>query len=95
MAWTWCIQTLGNVPIDDQAAHLRELRDGYGDVDPERLLDVMIQQQTRIVELETANLHNPRLGPTRHAHARAAIMWADSDRALIHQHYALLLSALR
>ena len=30
MAWTWCIQADGNVPIDAQAARLRELRDAYG-----------------------------------------------------------------
>ncbi|HEX4725754.1 MAG TPA: phosphotransferase [Pseudonocardiaceae bacterium] len=95
LAWSWCIQTTGNVPIDDQAAHLRELRDGYGDVDPEQLLDAMIRQQTRIVDLETVNLHDPRFSPTRRAHARRAITWADSDRDLIRRHHALLLSALR
>jgi hypothetical protein len=30
LAWTWCIQSLGHVPIAEQARHLRELRDGYG-----------------------------------------------------------------
>ncbi|GLW89378.1 hypothetical protein Aglo03_01940 [Actinokineospora globicatena] len=91
MAWTWCIQTLGNVPIEDQAAHLRELRDAYGNVSPKSLLDAMVEQQTRIVELETANLTNPALSPTRLAHARRAIAWAESDRALVHEHRAMLL----
>jgi aminoglycoside phosphotransferase (APT) family kinase protein len=42
MAWTWCIQAEGNVPVDAQAAHLRELRDAYGPVPPPTLIHVMI-----------------------------------------------------
>lgn len=94
MAWTWCIQSLGNVPIADQAAHLRELRDGYGVIEPDHLLEAMIRRQTHIVATETVNLNDPTLTPTRRDHARNAITWAASDRALIHQHQALLLSAL-
>lgn len=37
MAWTWCIETEGHVPIDEQAAHLRELSDGYGWTEPRAL----------------------------------------------------------
>jgi hypothetical protein len=40
MAWTWCIQSEGRVPVPDQAAHLRELRDGYGPVEAADLLQV-------------------------------------------------------
>ena len=61
LAWTWCIQSQGQVPITEQARHLRELRDGYGGTEPEYLLDAMMRSQTRIVDLETANLSNPRL----------------------------------
>lgn len=95
MAWTWCIQTLGNVPIAHQAAHLRELRDGYGDVGPEQLIAAMVRQQTRIIHAEQANLHDMRLTAARRGHARNAIGWARSDRSLIHRHQELLLSALR
>ena len=42
MAWTWCIQSEGNVPPGAQAAHLRELRDAYGPVPPQALIDAMI-----------------------------------------------------
>ena len=42
LAWTWCIQSEGQVPIAEQARHLRELRDGYGDTEPEILLDAMM-----------------------------------------------------
>jgi len=85
----------GHVPIAEQARHLRELRDGYGDIEPENLLDAMMRSQTRIVDLETANLSNPRLPAARRQHAKAAIAWASADRALLRQHKALLLSALR
>ena len=83
------------MPIADQAAHLRELRDGYGDVEPEQLIAAMIRQQTRIVDRETANLSDFALAASRREHAKSAITWARSDRALIRKHQALLLSALR
>jgi hypothetical protein len=60
MAWTWCIQSQGQVPMARQARHLRELRDGYGDTSPEILLDAMASSQERIITAETANLSNPR-----------------------------------
>ena len=95
MAWTWCIQSLGHVPIAEQARHLRELHDGYGGIEPENLLDAMMRSQTRIVDLETTNLSNPRLPTARRQHAKAAIAWASADRTLLRRHKALLLSALR
>ena len=49
LAWTWCIQAEGSVPVDAQAAHLRELRDAYGPVQPETLIDAMTRSQDRIV----------------------------------------------
>ncbi|TDE60418.1 aminoglycoside phosphotransferase family protein [Nonomuraea mesophila] len=94
MAWTWCIQSQGRVPIDQQAQHLRELRDGYGDVDPERLLDAIVRRQTSIVDAEAANASNHHLTATRRQHAEAAIAWATADRELVYEHKALLLSAL-
>ncbi|WP_378521050.1 aminoglycoside phosphotransferase family protein [Nonomuraea helvata] len=94
MAWTWCIQSQGRVPIIQQAEHLRELRDGYGDVDPEHLLDAIVRRQTNIAGAEAVNLSNPKLTPTRRRHAQAAIAWATADRDLVFQYKALLLSAL-
>ncbi len=94
MAWTWCIQSQGRVPVGEQARHLRELRDGYGDVEPEIVLDAMVRSQTRIVNLETANLGSLRHSAARRQHAKTAIAWAAADRALVRQHQALLLSAL-
>jgi aminoglycoside phosphotransferase (APT) family kinase protein len=95
MAWTWCIQTLGNVPVADQAAHLRELRDGYGDIGAEQLIAAMIRQQMRIVEMETVNLADVRHSASRREHARNAITWAESAHSLIRTHQALFLAVLR
>jgi hypothetical protein len=95
LAWTWCLQSHGRVPIAEQARHLRELRDGYGDIEPEVVLDAMVRSQTRIVDLEMANLDNPGHLAARRQHAKTAVAWAAADRALLRQHEALLLSALR
>ena len=94
MAWTWCIQTQGHVPVAEQARHLRELRDGYGDTGPEILLDAMASSQERIITAETANLSDPRLSAVRREHASAAVAWATADRALLRDHSAVLLDAL-
>jgi hypothetical protein len=45
MAWTWCIQSQGRVPISEQALHLRQLRDGYGGAEPDALLEAMVASQ--------------------------------------------------
>jgi hypothetical protein len=95
LAWTWCLQSEGHVPIAEQARHLRELRDAYGDIEPEILLDAMLRSQTRIVDLETTNVDDPRHSPARRQHARTAIAWAAADRALLRRHEAQLLAALR
>jgi Ser/Thr protein kinase RdoA (MazF antagonist) len=94
MAWTWCIQSQGGVPVAEQARHLRELRDGYGDTSPEILLDAMASSQDRIITAETANLRNPRLSAVRREHASAAVAWATADRALLCDQSAILLNAL-
>lgn len=82
------------MPVAEQARHLRELRDGYGDISPETLPGAMASSQDRIMTAETANLHNPRLPAARREHARAAIAWAAADRALLREHSAVLLDAL-
>ncbi len=95
MAWTWCIQSVGRVPIADQARHLRELRDGYGHVAPEDLLAAIVRRQVRIAAVEAANVEDPGLPSARRRHARRAVEWANSDRTLVEEHRALLLAALR
>ncbi|MGP3936999.1 aminoglycoside phosphotransferase family protein [Nonomuraea sp. KM88] len=95
MAWTWCIQSQGRVLIAEQARHLRELRDGYGTVEPAHLLEAMVRRQTHIADAEAANIDDPTLTPARRRHAQAAVAWATADRELIHRHQPLLLSALQ
>jgi hypothetical protein len=55
-----------NVPIRQQAEHLGELRDGYGEVQPERLLDAIVTKQTETAEPEAINAQ-----PRVHAHSPA------------------------
>jgi len=82
------------VPVAEQARHLRELRDGYGSIEPEAVLDAMVRSQTWIVELETASLGSPGLPAVRLQHARAAVAWASAGRDLLRQHRAIILAAL-
>lgn len=95
MAWTWCVQSAGGVPVAEQARHLRELRDGYGGIDAEDLLEAIVRRQAQVAAAEATNADDPRLAPARRRHARRATVWADSDRALVEGHRALLLAALR
>jgi Ser/Thr protein kinase RdoA (MazF antagonist) len=95
LAWTWCIQSVGNIPVTEQARHLRELRDGYGEIQAEQLLDAITRMQLVIVTTETANLDNPGLSAARRQHAQAAVAWASNDHELIERHRDLLLTALR
>ena len=95
MAWTWCIQSRGQVPIADQAEHLREMSRGYGEVEPERLLDAVVRQQIRLAEIEAAKREDPGQPRRRRQHAQGAVAWAAADRELVLRHHRLLLSALR
>jgi Ser/Thr protein kinase RdoA (MazF antagonist) len=95
MAWTWCIQAEGNVPIHEQAAHLRELRDAYGPVPPEVLIDAMTRSQDRIVQRSEQAVRESRNPAARRAWADEAIRWATADQELIRTNEHQLLAALR
>jgi phosphotransferase family enzyme len=95
MAWTWCVQSEGNVPIADQARHLRELRDAYGPVGPETLLDAMIAGQNRIVDALEPVMRDTRQPASRRAWAEEAVRWATADRSLVRAIEPTLLAALR
>jgi hypothetical protein len=94
MAWTWCIQSQGNVPIADQARHLRELREGYGDVPAEELIEAIVWRQTLIATKESANRLDPSKSDARRRHAERAIAWATSDRDLVERNRDTFLWAL-
>nr|WP_116178852.1 aminoglycoside phosphotransferase family protein [Kutzneria buriramensis] len=85
-AWTWCIQTVGNVPVADQVAHLRELCDGYGGLDLELVVAAMVERQTRLIDTERANAADADLSEARRDHARIAVAWATDCRALVREH---------
>lgn len=94
LAWTWCIQSQGGVPVAAQARRLRELRDGYGDVAGDVLVRAILRRQTEIATLEQANLADPRHSADRRSHARRAVEWATADRQLVEQNRRQLLAAL-
>jgi aminoglycoside phosphotransferase (APT) family kinase protein len=95
MAWTWCIQAEGNVPVDVQAAHLRELRDAYGPVLPEDLIEAMIRAQDRILLHPERAIRDARYPAARRAWAEEAVRWASADQELIRASEQVLLAALR
>jgi hypothetical protein len=94
LAWTWCIQSQGRVPIAAQARHLRELRDGYGDVEADLLVRAILRRQSEVAEIEQANLQDRRHTADRRRHAEWAVAWATADRQLVEQHERQLLAAL-
>jgi hypothetical protein len=89
------VQSEGNVPIADQARHLRELRDAHGPVPGKTLLDAMIRSQDRIVAAHEPMISDVRLPDARRAWAAEAVRWASTDCALIRTHERVLLAALR
>jgi hypothetical protein len=94
MAWTWCIQAEGNVPVDAQAEHLRELRDAYGPVSPEDLIEAMTRAQDRILLHSERAIWDAGYPARQRAWARDAIRWATADRELIRANKPALLAAL-
>jgi hypothetical protein len=95
MAWTWCIQADGGEPIDVQAAHLRELRDAYGPVPGQALIDAMIRGQDRILVHSRRALVDETYPAAQRAWAPEAIRWASADQETIRANERILLSALR
>jgi len=94
MAWTWCVQSAGNVPIGQQAVRLRQLRDGYGCAEADTLLEMMMARQSQIAEREAANTRNSALEPARRRHAEEAVAWATNDRDLLRRNRNLFLTEL-
>jgi len=95
MAWTWCIQAEGNVPVGAQAAHLRELRDAYGPIPPEALIDAMIRSQDRILLHSEQAIWDARYPAAQRLWAEEAVRWASADQELIRANEQVLLAALQ
>lgn len=95
LAWTWCIQADGQVPIRVQAEHMRHLRDGYGDFEAVDVLDAVIRAQQSTATHESEVLNDAHRSATRQAWAHEAINWANTDRAFTQANYDALLATLR
>jgi aminoglycoside phosphotransferase (APT) family kinase protein len=94
LAWTWCIQSSGDVPVRDQARHLGELRDGYGRGDPDALFQAIVRSQRHIERTAEALASRPGKSAEYYAHQQRAIEWAVSDRRLTEQNADRFLAAL-
>jgi aminoglycoside phosphotransferase (APT) family kinase protein len=94
LAWTWCIQSEGRVPIKDQSRRVRAVRDSYGVQDAESLLLQIDDCQTYIAVTSRAQLSRPGQPEPVYAHHRRAIAWAENDRTLLHEHWATFLADL-
>lgn len=93
--WTWCIQAVGNVPLQDQARRLHEFVDGYDPALPaETVLEAIEGQQLRIIECESTNAADATLTDARRTHARKAVEWAANDRQVLQANRALFFHAL-
>ena len=92
MAWTWCIQSAGNVRITDQALHLSELAAGYDTrtlgLTAQDLLDQITGAQQNLIDAEQRILDSPTGTPARKSHATTAIAWASADRDMIQRQRA-------
>jgi Phosphotransferase enzyme family len=93
--WTWCVQSVGNVPVADQARRLRELVVGYDDsLSADVVVHAVELQQTRIIDAETQVLADQSFDERRRQHAKAAIQWASGDREMLRQHLDVFRAAL-
>jgi aminoglycoside phosphotransferase (APT) family kinase protein len=94
LAWTWCIQSKGNVPVADQARRLADLHKGYGRGDAEAILQAIMLSQLSIARTAEALAARPAKSEHYYAHQQRAIEWATADGHLTEQNFDLFLSAL-
>ncbi len=82
-AWTWCIQSQGNVPVSDQVRRVRAVRDAYDDaLDADDLLAQIGECQSFILSMARWGLNQLHTSRTRYENHRRAVAWAEGDRAL-------------
>lgn len=94
LAWTWCIQGTGGVPVRDQARRLAELRDGYGRGESEALLRTVVRRQRHVGRVSELLAERPGHDDRYYAHQQRAIDWANADRRHTERHFDLFLAAL-
>ena len=94
MAWTWCVQSLGRVPIEVQAEHVRLIRDGYGLAHEIDLVAAMMDQQARVIEISTEQLARTDREKRFYEGQQRALDWATADRDLLAAHASTFNAAL-
>lgn len=93
--WTRCVQSVGNVPVHDQAQRLRAFRDAYDPALPgDELLTAVLDQQARIAQIEARVAADRSASTARREHARGAVRWANNDAAFLRTNRDLFLTEL-
>ena len=83
MAWTWCISSKPEAPpAIAQAAQVRLLADAYGldSVSRSRLVDAVLDRQTRNVQWWRSHLTRPRPRVADDARITERIHWSERER---------------
>ncbi|UEJ84264.1 aminoglycoside phosphotransferase family protein [Brachybacterium halotolerans subsp. kimchii] len=95
-AWTWCIQSIGGVPVQDQARRLAQFRDAYdSSLNGDDMPSAVFEAQQRVIDAEQQIAKGPGTTEDRLAHSLRAVEWASAERSFAKQHQAPFLSALR
>lgn len=95
LAWTWCIQHLGTVPILDQAERVRQVADTYSGVDGRALLQAIVDRQNLVERVAMEKLARLSAADRASSPHQLTVTWAAGDRALLNEHRSLFEAALR
>ncbi|WP_431843236.1 phosphotransferase family protein [Calidifontibacter indicus] len=94
-AWTWCVQAVGNVPLQDQARRLRQFRDAYDPLMSGRVfLNALLDQQERLARVESRMTTDTNCSEARRRHATEAVQWATNDASLVREHWDVFMTAM-
>ena len=92
LAWTWCVQSEGAVPVGDQCRRLAEVHRAYPLGTRRELVDAMLARQREVATWARAKLET-RKDPRRLAHAERALRWACDCHAVLERHRTAFLHA--
>lgn len=94
-AWLWCLQTIGNVPLEDQLRRLRQFRDAYGAGEADVLLRSIIELQRRCKDQAEAKLMSARTADEWDLSHLRTIGWATIEREHVERNAEAILGALQ
>ncbi|MDP9850442.1 phosphotransferase family protein [Streptosporangium lutulentum] len=88
MAWTWCISSKQDAPVQKQAAQVRILADAYGLDRSERdvVVDCVLERQARNARFWAELLAVPGAAPASTEVIGGRIAWSRREHAFTHAH---------